>query len=57
MTDREKVIRALEKCLEDGGGACDCPYEDGGGECIYELMRDALMRDTLEVLREVENDD
>ena len=50
MPDREKVIKALEHCSEDG---CEgCPYEP---DC---LMADGfeLARDALELLKEQEPD-
>lgn len=50
-----KVIAGLECCIEDEIGNCRiCPYKDGFGvgvKCMDDVMRDAL-----EILREVEND-
>ena len=48
MIDREKVIKGLELCTENGSFAeCiskDCPFIGGSidGSCIEMLMRDAL---------------
>ena len=51
MIDREKIINALEQCIN----GCDdeCPYEYGGAVTL-EYCRDDLMRDALELLKEQE---
>ena len=53
MTDREKVIKGIRKCLshkpcsENG-----CPYEN---ECAVEHLNDPLLRDAIELLKEQED--
>lgn len=50
MTDREKVIKGLECCLEKeckGGG---CPYSEEGSKCDY------LLYDALSLLKEKEEE-
>ena len=52
VTDREKVIKGLERCTTinhfDITTCCDCPYEDANNCC------NAVMRDALELLKEQE---
>lgn len=41
MTDREKVIKGLERCKE--GGSCDgCQYDIQSSKCIFLLHADSL---------------
>ena len=46
MVDREKVIKALERCATKGCGCDDeegCPYNNGVDyTCVTELVNDAL---------------
>lgn len=54
MTDREKVIRAIEGCINFGDYCNDCVY-DGciyvHGSCEKDLLADALA-----LLKELENE-
>ena len=50
MTDREKVIKGLEHCSEDG--CKDCPYET---DCIMADGFSELAKDVLELLKEQES--
>lgn len=49
MVDRERVIQALERCID--GCSSECPYEYGGAVTL-EYCRADLMRDALELLKE-----
>lgn len=51
VIDREKIINALERCIN--GCDSECPYEYGGAVTL-EYCRDDLMRDALELLKEQE---
>lgn len=51
MSDREKVVNALEHCID--GCFDDCPYEYGGAVTLKYCHSD-LMRDALELLKEQE---
>ena len=51
MIDRERVIQALERCID--GCSNECPYEYGGAVTL-EYCRADLMRDALELLKEQE---
>ena len=51
MSDREKVVNALEHCIE--GCFDNCPYEYGGAVTL-KYCRSDLMRDALELLRDDE---
>ena len=48
MADREKVIKGLEFCLEDGCKGEECPYY-----CYYDCD-EVLRRDSFELLKEQE---
>ena len=49
MTDRDKVIKGLEHCSEDG--CKDCPYET---DCMMADGFSELAKDALELLKEQE---
>lgn len=51
MTDREKVVNALEHCID--GCFDNCPYEYGGAVTLKYCHSD-LMRDALELLEDDE---
>ena len=51
MSDREKVVNALEHCIN--GCFDDCPYEYGGAVTLKYCHSD-LMRDALELLEDDE---
>ena len=45
MTEREKVIKGLEVCIDREPGKYDCykcPYETDGNDCDINLSKDAL---------------
>ena len=45
MTEREKVVKGLEVCIEREPGkyTChECPYETDGNDCEINLTKDAL---------------
>ena len=52
MTDREKVINALEHC--SNGCDIECPYEYPGALTL-EYCQNDLMRDALELLKNTPN--
>ena len=55
MTDREKVIKGLERCIESDGEACpkECPFYK---ECLTdEMPYIPVIRAALELLKEQEN--
>ena len=53
MPDREKVIKALEMCIEDIE-CSDCPYEEKCFAANDEPYAVPMMRDALELLKEQE---
>lgn len=54
MSDREKVINALQCCLDDRQADCAACYQQGPGFGI--VCRENLMRDALELLKEDERE-
>lgn len=52
MTDREKVIYSIERCVSHVPDACrDCSYDNYGE---YNACVDKMLRDALELLKEQE---
>lgn len=61
MPDREKVIKGLEHCSEDG--CKDCPYEtdcimaDGFSELAKDVLELLKIQETARAIREFSNGD